>query len=109
MVVRVADGSYLTCDSELPNVEWEVQGHSFHSTLWVIPLGSYDISLGMDWLEAFSPMKVNWKDKWMLLPYGHGLILLQGLLKLDSECSSLQLFHIASDAIADSNAAPLPP
>ena len=59
MVVRVADGSYLTCDSELPNVEWEVQGHSFHSTLRVIQLGSYDIILGMDWLEAFSPMKVN--------------------------------------------------
>lgn len=109
MVVRVADGSCLTCDLELPNVKWEVQGHSFHSTLWVILLGSYDIILCMDWLEAFSPMKVNWKDKCMFLAYRHGSILLQGLLESDLKCSSLQLFHIASDVVADSNAAPLPP
>jgi hypothetical protein len=36
MVVRVADGSCITCSAELSNAEWEIQGHSFHSTLRII-------------------------------------------------------------------------
>lgn len=57
--VKIADGATVNCDSELPAVEWSVQGYSFHSTLKVLPLGIYDLILGMDWLEAFSPMKIN--------------------------------------------------
>jgi hypothetical protein len=30
-----------------------------------LPLSFYDIIVGMDWLERFSPMKVDWKLKWM--------------------------------------------
>jgi hypothetical protein len=33
MNVRVADGSIIQCNSELPDVEWQVQGYKFHSTL----------------------------------------------------------------------------
>jgi hypothetical protein len=32
----------------------------------------------MDWLESYSPMKIHWKNKWMEIPYGNQLILLQG-------------------------------
>jgi hypothetical protein len=96
MLVRVADGGTITCDSELPQVEWSVQGHSFHSTFKVIPLGSFDIILGMDWLEAFSPMRVSWKDKWMSIPYGSGFRLLKGMASIDSDSSLLQLFSISS-------------
>jgi hypothetical protein len=38
---------------------WSIQGYEFHSNLKVLPLASYDMILGMDWLEAFSPMKVT--------------------------------------------------
>jgi hypothetical protein len=62
----------------------------------VLPLGSFDIILGMDWLQAFSPMKINWKSKWMSIPYGSKSVLLQGLLFHDSDCSVAQLFSISS-------------
>lgn len=70
MSVCVADGGSLCCNAELKDAEWFVQGFSFHSTLRVLPLGSYNMILGMDWLEAFSPMKVDWRNKWMIIPYG---------------------------------------
>lgn len=68
--VCVADGSILQCTSELPHLEWSIQGFKFYSTLLVLPLGTYDLIVGMDWLEAFSPMKVHWQEKWMSIPYG---------------------------------------
>lgn len=54
--------------------------------------------IGMDWLQAFSPMKVHWQDKWMLIPYGSVQIALQGILPDTASCSVVQLFHIV-DAI----------
>nr|AQA29564.1 integrase core domain protein [Zea mays] len=46
--------------------------------LQVLPLQSFDVILGLDWLETFSPMEVHWKQRWMLIPY-HGVqVLLQG-------------------------------
>jgi len=46
----------------------------------VIPLSHYDIIVGMEWLETFSPMKVHWKQKWMSIPYQGTSIILQGLV-----------------------------
>lgn len=46
--VRVADGGSVCCNSELRGAEWAVQGYKFHSTLRVIPLGSYDMIASMD-------------------------------------------------------------
>lgn len=57
-----------------------MQGFEFHSNLKLLPLGGFDMILGMDWLEAFSPMKVHWANKWISIPYGDRQILLQGLL-----------------------------
>jgi hypothetical protein len=59
--------------------------------------------LGMDWLEAFSPMKVHWANKWISIPYGDRQILLQGLLPEQPTAQLLQLLHVAS---TDSVAAP---
>jgi hypothetical protein len=35
--------------------------------------------LGMDWLQAYSPMKVHWGDKWMAIPYQGSTAVLQGM------------------------------
>jgi hypothetical protein len=50
----------------------------------------------MDWLDAFSPMKVLWAQKWMMIPYGSMAILLQGLSDEVPACSLIQLYHIDS-------------
>jgi hypothetical protein len=78
--VKVADGGSISCCSYLANAEWFVKGCNFHSDMRIIPLGYYDVVVGMDWLEAFSPMKVHWKQKWMLIPYLGDTSLLQGLV-----------------------------
>jgi hypothetical protein len=54
--------------------------------------------LGMDWLEAFSPMKVDWRNKWMIIPYGSDHVQLYGVISEPAEASVLQLFHIAEPA-----------
>jgi len=56
-----------------------MQGHSFTQDFRVLSLQSYDMVLGMDWLEKFSPMKVHWGQKWMLIPHQGSSLLLQGL------------------------------
>lgn len=96
--VRVANGGTVDCTAKLPDAEWVVQGHRFHSTLRILPLGSYDMIVGMDWLEAFSPMKVDWKSRWMSIPYGRHHVVLQGELSNDSQPALCQLLHISSDS-----------
>lgn len=61
--VRVADGGVLNCSQEIQNCEWLVQGHTFCSHLKILPLGSYDVILGMDWLSRHSPMQIDWRGK----------------------------------------------
>lgn len=105
VAIRVANGNIIQCSAELPDVEWKVQDHSFHSTFKVLPLGSYDIILGMDWLEAFSPMNINWRCKLMCIPYGPGSVLLHGIGNNSDDCSLVQLFGISF--VAES--LPVPP
>lgn len=63
--VKVADGTIIQCSSLLSQATWSVQQCSFTQDLKVLPLSSYDVILGMDWLEQFSPMEVDWKFKWL--------------------------------------------
>lgn len=92
--VQFTDGNSVPCSQEIPIAVWSVQGYEFHSNLKVLPLGSYDMILGMDWLEAFSPMKVHWSQKWISILYG------LGQLPESASGSVVQVFHIASDATA---------
>ena len=41
-----------------------------------LQLGSYDMIVGVDWLEAFSPMMVDWQHKCMSIPYGQHHVVL---------------------------------
>jgi hypothetical protein len=43
-------------------------------------LDSYDLILGIDWLEQFSPMEIHWKEKWLSIPYHGDTICLQGIV-----------------------------
>jgi hypothetical protein len=52
--VKVADGGRIRCDFQLSDASWSAQGLQFSSTLKVFPLTSFDMILGMDWLEQYS-------------------------------------------------------
>ncbi|RLM68934.1 putative gag-pol polyprotein [Panicum miliaceum] len=83
--VQVADGGRLLCTAHIPSVEWSVQSCSFTTDMKILPLSHYDIIVGMDWLEANSPMKIHWKLKWMVVPYLGSHTLLQGLPEIPEE------------------------
>lgn len=68
--VQVENGTVLWCSYEIPDLLWGIQGLTFKSTFKIIPLGSYDVILGMDWLESYSPMQVHWLDKWLQFQLG---------------------------------------
>lgn len=76
--VRVANGTVLQCALELPTVVWSVQDLSFTSTFKILPLPFYDAILGMDWFEKLSLMTVDWKHKWLSIPYNDSIVILQG-------------------------------
>lgn len=92
--VQVANGNVLQCTSHLPQAEWSVCGVTFHSDLKVLPLSSYDMILGMDWLESHSPMKVHWQQKWMIIPYQDSSVLLYTSLADLPVGSLLQVFSL---------------
>lgn len=76
--VRVADGGELTCSFAVPQCTWYSQGHEFTTNMKVLPLGTYDAILGMDWLEENSPMFVDWRAKRIEIHAANATICLQG-------------------------------
>jgi hypothetical protein len=78
VTVKVADGGHIQCSHIFKAAEWTIQGYTFYTDFRVFPLSTYDVVVSMDWLEQFSPMKINWKDKWISLSYQGNLICLQG-------------------------------
>jgi hypothetical protein len=77
--VQVANGSQICCSSEIVDASWSLGGVSFTSTLKVLPLSTYDLIIGMDWLEAHSPMMVHWLQKWLMIPLQGVYVMLQGV------------------------------
>jgi len=89
--VQVAGGSHLQSTLLLRGLTWTVGQCSFQSDFRVLPLHSYDVIVGMDWLEQFSPMQVHWRDKWLIIPYQNSFSLLQGLDSSDASPLIMQL------------------
>lgn len=77
--VRVANGGTLNCDAMIPHCEWQVQGHRFKTTLRILPLISYDMILGMDWLKEHNPMSVNWSQKTIKINLLGAVVTLKGV------------------------------
>jgi hypothetical protein len=81
--VQVANGSHLCCTHQILDASWSISGVTFSSTLKVLQLSTYDLIIGMDWLEKHSPMLIHWSknglaflSKTPLSPYmgsGHQL------------------------------------
>jgi hypothetical protein len=79
MTVKVADGATMQCTHEIANCSWSVQGHLFTNTFKILPLSCYDAILGMEWLETFSPMQMEWKQKWLSFTHQGRTVKLKGI------------------------------
>ena len=73
------DGATLVCSHEVVNCSWTAQGVMFTTTFKILPLQCYDAILGMEWLETFSPMQIQWKEKWLSFNHQNSTIRLHGV------------------------------
>lgn len=79
MSVKVAHGATLACTHEVVNCSQPAQGVMFTTTFKILPLQCYDAILGMEWLETFSPMQIQWKEKWLSFNHQNSTIQLHGV------------------------------
>jgi hypothetical protein len=96
--VQIANGSYLCCSSQALDASWSLSGVPFSSNLRVLPLSTYDLIIGMDWLETHSPMMVHWAHKWLTMPIKGTYVTLHGLsslVPLESMVQVCTLFELS--------------
>jgi hypothetical protein len=76
----------MHCNSFVPDFEWAVQGHSFQYSMNVLALNCYDMILGKDWLDNYSPMWVHWKRQILRFTHKKRRITLRGLTTAKPSC-----------------------
>lgn len=109
VAVRVANGHSLPCDFQVLQAQWLVDSYSFVSDLKIIALSSYDMIIGMDWLELFSPMKIPWKQKWLTIPYQGSFVTLYGVQHEVPVGTVVTVCAIEVSTAGDSVTASIPP
>ena len=77
--VKIADGGTLSCAGMLLDCIWKTQGQQFQTDLRVLPLGCYDMIVGLDWLEQCRPMWVDWVNKTLKFQHNGKEVLLTGI------------------------------
>jgi hypothetical protein len=103
--VCIASGGTLDSPSTLLSVPWSIGQYAFTSDLRVLPLAAFDMIVGMDLLESFSPMHVHWKHKWLSIPYEGRSVVLQRELADSPVDLLLQVYtvdHPPPDSVPDS-------
>jgi hypothetical protein len=90
--VKVANGQIMSCDAAVLGCQFTLDGHQFQHDLRILHLDSYDLILGMDWLELYSPMQIHWQAKWITLPHHGTSVMLQGLSAMSDADLVFQLF-----------------
>jgi hypothetical protein len=101
MTVQIANGTRVVCDTQLASAQWQVQGCEFSTNLKIIHLSHYDMIIGYDWLEEFSPMRLHWKDKWKAIPYQNAAVVIHGISSLDPQVPEAQVCQLSEDLHLD--------
>jgi hypothetical protein len=91
--VHVADGTQHPCKSYIPKCDWFSQGHQFCTDLKVLPLGTYDAILGMDWLEEHNP-DIDWVAKTLQFKSPLHTFKLQGHCSENIQCATISAIEL---------------
>ncbi|PKI64041.1 hypothetical protein CRG98_015573 [Punica granatum] len=60
--VAVANGNELKCERVCKKFRWRMQGREYEADMLLLPLESYDIVLGVQWLSTLGDILWNFKD-----------------------------------------------
>ncbi|GJV62215.1 putative reverse transcriptase domain-containing protein [Tanacetum coccineum] len=74
--VKLADGRISETNIILRGYTLGLLGHSFNINLMPVELGSFDVIIGMDWLENHHAVIVC-DEKIVLIPYGNKVLIVQ--------------------------------
>nr|GEV07727.1 reverse transcriptase [Tanacetum cinerariifolium] len=62
LAVTVADGNNLVTTFECKNFKWKFGNNVFNTDVMLLPLGAYDMVLGIQWLATLRDIRCNFKD-----------------------------------------------
>jgi hypothetical protein len=73
-------------DKVVPKLQWCCQGHTYCRDTKVMQLPTYDIILGVDWLEEQGSMWIDWKVKCMKFNSAGIEVTLTGVKDIITQC-----------------------
>uniref|UniRef100_A0A803MRK9 Retrotransposon gag domain-containing protein n=1 Tax=Chenopodium quinoa TaxID=63459 RepID=A0A803MRK9_CHEQI len=79
MAVTVADGNQLRCASMCKGFTWMLGGQLFTADVLLIPLGSCDMVLGVQWLSTLGSISWNFKQMTMRFSVHNDWVELKGI------------------------------
>jgi hypothetical protein len=65
--VRVTNGARVTSEGRCHSISLKIQGHLFKADFYVLPLGGYNMILGVEWLQTLGP--VLWDFQLMTMAF----------------------------------------
>ncbi|XP_074346521.1 uncharacterized protein LOC141685312 [Apium graveolens] len=100
--VTVADGNHLACQQMCKSFSWKMQGQGFITDVLLIPLGSCDMVLGIQWLKTLGSIQWDFNKLEMIFTFQGQQICLKG-----SSPPKLKVMDIAPSYKMMKNAAQL--
>ncbi|RVW71683.1 Transposon Ty3-I Gag-Pol polyprotein [Vitis vinifera] len=85
--VTVANGQELHCTALCSDFRWRMQGQEFITEVYVLPLETYDLILGTQWLATLGDISWNFNTLQMGFELNGKPYLLQGKNKLQEKMS----------------------
>lgn len=61
LIITVANGNKTIRRTEVHQLNWEVQGHTFISDVRVLKLEEYQMVLGVNWLREINPVTFDFR------------------------------------------------
>lgn len=90
--VKVANGQLMQCEAIILGCQFTLEGHQLRHDLCILHLNSYDLILGMDWLEHHSSMQIHWSAKWMIFLHEGTSVMLHDLSAISEDDLVFHLF-----------------
>jgi hypothetical protein len=77
--VKVANGQLMMSDSQVTDLKWCYEGHTFSDTMRILDIGAYDAILGKDWLDRCGSMLCHWQQKILQFEHNGQQVTLKGI------------------------------
>ena len=103
-MVAIANGEQLQCQSMCRGFKWTLLGEEYITDAFLVPLGSCDMILGIQWLSTLGSILWNFEDLIMEFQYKGKRHVLRGSKKVEvgwlgknkqkALCYSIQMFAL---------------